>query len=97
MKRILFSKYFTAMTILLVVAGFVFFSGKEAKAQFATAATTVVDIPRAAGAIKDTLIDAIIKAGRISFLSSLRSLVNQFAYDTATYVGSGGQGQKPGR
>lgn len=83
------------MTILLVVAGFVFFSGKEAKAQFATAATTVVDIPRAAGAIKDTLIDAIIKAGRISFLSSLRSLVNQFAYDTATYVGSGGQGQKP--
>ncbi len=95
MKRLLFRKYFPATAIILVVAGFVFFSGKEAKAQFAAVSTTVADVPRAAGAIKDTLIEAIIKAGRVSFLSSLRSLVNQFAYDTATYVGSGGQGQKP--
>lgn len=95
MKRLFKKKFMPATAIALVVAGFIFFSGKQVEAQFATAATTVGDIPRLTSAIKDTLIEAIIKAGKVSFLSSLRSLVNQFAYDTATYIGSGGQGQKP--
>ncbi len=39
--------------------------------------------------------DGVLKAGKISFFNVLRSAVNQFAFDTATYVGSGGEGQKP--
>lgn len=86
---------------IIIGIGYVFFSTQQASAQFATKAisTTIADIPRTAAGIKDeiknTFLQALLKAGKISFLNSLRSLVNKFAYDTATYLGSGGQGQKP--
>jgi hypothetical protein len=35
------------------------------------------------------------KAGSIAFQRTLASALNKIAYDTANYIGSGGQGQKP--
>src|SRR3989339_484795 len=35
------------------------------------------------------------KAGSVDFWSAVKSALNQIAYDTATWIGSGGKGQKP--
>jgi hypothetical protein len=35
------------------------------------------------------------KGGSLAFQQTLRSALNKMAYDTATWVGSGGEGQKP--
>lgn len=102
MKRFFRTRKLILICIGITIGiGYVFFSTQQANAQFATKAisTTIADIPRTAAGIKDeiknTFLQALLKAGKISFLNSLRSLVNKFAYDTATYLGSGGQGQKP--
>lgn len=39
--------------------------------------------------------DALKKAGSRALQSTVRSALNKIAYDTATYVGSGGKGQQP--
>lgn len=84
--------------IIFINGGFLFFV-QQVKAQAVAVTTTAADIPRGASetksTIKETFLQALTKAGRVSFLNSLRSLVNKFAYDTATYLGSGGKGQKP--
>ncbi len=38
---------------------------------------------------------ALLKAGAISFQQLMKTALNKIAYDTATYIGSGGKGQKP--
>jgi hypothetical protein len=43
----------------------------------------------------DTVKTAILKAGAIAYQRTLASALNKIAYDTANYIGSGGQGQKP--
>ena len=35
------------------------------------------------------------KAGSVAFWSAMKSALNTIAYDTATWIGSGGEGQKP--
>lgn len=45
--------------------------------------------------ITRTLGIVLQKAGSMAFQQVLRSALNKIAYDTANYLGSGGQGQKP--
>ncbi len=61
----------------------------------ATFAVTTEDIPRKAEQVKETGFDALLKAARVSFLNSFRAILNQVAYETATFIGSGGEGQVP--
>lgn len=43
----------------------------------------------------DKFVDAMKTAGSKAFGSALTSALNTIAYDTATWIGSGGEGQKP--
>jgi hypothetical protein len=105
MKRSFFSPRNFIITIIgFLMVGFLFLSPQQVKKSQAALglpqiSLTAVDVPRMRSEIKEiiqtTIWDTILKAAQTSFLASLRSLVNQFAYDTATYIGSGGQGQKP--
>lgn len=78
--------------VLITLVGFSFLSVPKAQA---VPVAVVADAPRTVSNVLEAVKEAFIKVGRVTFLNSLRSLVNQFAYDTATYLGSGGSGQKP--
>lgn len=43
----------------------------------------------------DRILTSLAKAGSVSFQQLMKTALNKIAYDTATYVGSGGKGQKP--
>ncbi len=45
--------------------------------------------------LKTKLKDAITKVGSKALKSAVTKALNKIAYDTATYIGSGGEGQKP--
>ena len=94
MKRLLTKKFMPATAIALVVASFIFFAPRQSQA-FLGINMTQFDLPRVLSELKDAAANVVEKTAKYSFLSSLRSIVNQFAYDTATYLGSGGHGQKP--
>ncbi|MFA6428637.1 MAG: hypothetical protein WCW02_03815 [Candidatus Buchananbacteria bacterium] len=55
----------------------------------------VSDIPRTTAATKQTLKDSLTKAAKIAFKTALGNFLNQIAYDTATWIASGGEGQEP--
>ncbi len=71
---------------LLVFAGTILFTTRPAYA------IPVEDIPAAIGR---AIASVISKSGSQIFNSVLTTAVNQFAYDYATYLGSGAPGQKP--
>lgn len=102
MKRSFFSPRNFIVTIIgLLMVGFLFLSPQQVAA-LVTPVQPVIELESIAlkvqslkAEVKETIWNAVVKAARTSFLNSLRSLANQFAYDTATYIGSGGKGQKP--
>jgi hypothetical protein len=64
---------------------------KAARAQM-----VVTDIPKLIwDKITKVADDLWRKGGALAFQQTLRTALNKMAYDTANYVGSGGQGQKP--
>lgn len=64
---------------------------KPVKAQFA-----VVDIPKLVwDKVQEAATTLWRKGGSLAFQQTLRSALNKMAYDTANWIGSGGEGQKP--
>ncbi len=90
-KRILY------LILILFLSGVAFSSlpVKNAQAQFATAATTVADIPRTLGQIADKVWLFVQRAAKIVYKNSLEYFLQRVAYDTATYLATGDKGQKP--
>jgi len=75
---------------------------KPARAQMdaaSTAAQLAGNAQDTAKNVKDTwwqtFLKALQKAGSIAFQRTLSSALNKIAYDTATWIGSGKEGQKP--
>ncbi len=98
MMRFIRSRFTVSVFISSVTIALILFLGSATilHAQVgATAATIVSDIPAAVTKAQDTVWKSFLKAGQISLMNSLRAAVNQLAFETATYIGSGAQGQKP--
>ncbi len=98
MLRFIRSRFTASTLISSVTIALVLFLGSATvlHAQVgATAATIVGNVPQAVKDAKETVWDSFVKAGRISLINSLRAAVNQLAFETATYIGSGASGQKP--
>lgn len=82
------------------MVGFLFLSPQRVEAFVAPSVVGLIyDLARTKSEVKtevkDTIWKTILTAAQTSFLSSLRLLVNQVSYETATYLGSGAQGQVP--
>ncbi len=92
MKGHFFYRLTVGILTFVIVSLSVFSVAHQAKA---LPVEVVADAPFSISKILQAAKDAFIKVGKTTFVSSLRSLVNKFAYDTATYIGSGGAGQKP--
>ncbi len=90
-------KIFGLFACLAVAAGFLLFPARPASAQLATKAftTELESLPTKLSEAKKLSWDLVVKTARYSFGNSIRTLLNQFAYDTATYIGTGSKGQKP--
>lgn len=94
----------TVLITVLFCSFFVFASPAKAVAaapmfelgSLPTAFQTAKDAAAAASkTIWEKLLVALKKAGSSALQSTVRSALNKFAYDTATYLGSGGKGQQP--
>ncbi len=100
MKKHFFNGAFPGLVIAVIIAaGFFFINPNSSQAIVERAvpqtSIVIVDTPATIKETKTTIWDAVVKAGRVSFTNALRSLVNQVAYETATYIGSGDKGQVP--
>lgn len=100
MKRTIFSTSSKVTTIGAVVFSFVLFfvATSVAHAQAVPSPILTIEsksIPQDIKTAKDSILESLKKAAQVSFLNSLRSVVNQIAFETATYIGSGASGQKP--
>jgi hypothetical protein len=96
MKKKFSNKFFLTLVILIAISSFIFLPVRSAQAQVGFNFSWITGSnPEIKKTITETIWAAIKKAGTISFKTALRSLVNQIAYDTATWVGSGDSGQKP--
>ncbi|MDD3301767.1 MAG: hypothetical protein PHR57_03295, partial [Patescibacteria group bacterium] len=84
-------------TILVAVlfCSFLAFTSPAYATPVSETASVPQTIGRAITKLWDKYKDALQKAGSRAFQSTVRSALNKIAYDTATYVGSGGKGQKP--
>ena len=86
---------------ILLCSFFVFAPSAKASMMGAPIDFNVIlkDVPLAVKTVKDTIWDKILaalkKAGSQALQSTVRVALNKVAYDTATYVGSGGKGQQP--
>ena len=56
---------------------------------------SLLTVAEATNKLRDTIAVAIRKSGSYALQAALRNALNKIAYDTATYIGSGGKGQKP--
>jgi len=83
--------------VVIVLLFLLFFSGAIlAPIQPVKAGIPVMDIPKLAwDKITDLAKKLWQKGGSLAFQQTLRTALNKIAYDTATWVGSGGEGQKP--
>ncbi len=82
----------TLSALIALVIFFGFIHESHAQLQVVDTAKAIRDAQEKA---QESAESALLYAGRISLLNSLRAVVNQMAYQTATYIGSGGKGQKP--
>lgn len=98
-NRFPFRRKAVALSLILVaVFSILFIPLSSAKAQVLTS-----DISAVAQRIQidtgskllDKILTALAKAGSVSFQQLMKTALNKIAYDTATYIGSGGKGQKP--
>src|SRR3989338_7227893 len=94
----------TILTILLVFTTTVFVFGAlaapaPARAQWTTISHTFTDIPRQISEgmqkAKDTVKKALTRTLSRSYQQAIRSVTYKLAQDTATWIASGGKGQKP--
>lgn len=84
-------KFGTIFMLLILVSSFFMLSPKPVQAQ--------IDFNQAVNNILtpvwDWLKKAYEKGGAAAFQKTVRTALNKVAYDTATWLGSGGEGQKP--
>lgn len=99
MKRTIFSTSSKVTALGAIIFSFVLFfvASPNVHAQVPSPILTIESksIPQDIKTAKDSILESLKKAAQVSFLNSLRSVVNQIAFETATYIGSGASGQKP--
>jgi hypothetical protein len=86
------------LLVFVMLFSFLFTPLQTAKAQLITSDVTLLAQQTAKDAYdkaKSALGKLLLKAGAASFQTVVRTALNKIAYDTATYLGSGGSGQKP--
>lgn len=94
---------FTKKIVVFLVAFIVLFSSFNISVEKAQAQLPVTDALSLSWSMGGTFWQkatralgiVLQKAGSMAFQQVLRSALNKIAYDTANYLGSGGQGQKP--
>jgi len=90
-----FKLHFRIKNIFLIFALVIFIlvaiPTRPARAQIVTT-NPISDILKKVGDLATKLWN---NAGAIAYHSALSTILNKFAYDTATYIGSGAKGQKP--
>ncbi len=79
---------------VLVIFFLAFFVPRYVSA-LAGPAIIVSDLPRVISETKDTIWDSLWSAAQVSLLNASRAVINQVAFETATYLGSGAEGQAP--
>lgn len=90
-KRICASK---KLTVFLLI--FIFFGAILAPLRPTQAQMVVTDIPKLIWDKVEKVLKVLWqKGGSIALQTAARNALNKIAYDTATWVGSGGEGQKP--
>ena len=91
-KRLSAGKKITVFLLFFIfIASAIFTPIKPAQAQL-----VVTDIPKLVwDKVQDVAKTLWRKGGSVAFQQTLRSALNKIAYDTANWVGSGKQGQKP--
>ena len=98
-NRFPFKRKAVALSLILVaVFSILFIPLSSARAQLVTSDITAVAqrIQIDTGSkLLDKILTALAKAGSVSFQQLMKTALNKIAYDTATYIGSGGKGQKP--
>jgi hypothetical protein len=99
-KKFVFKK--TASVFLLVIISFSLLFVPTAYAQGGFVADLYAPIQTALKFVSNTwdkvqpkLKDALLNAGSKILQSTISNSLNKIAYDTASYIGSGGRGQKP--
>jgi len=97
-KRKLGKRIAISLLAFVVVFSLIAMPLKQAKAQIPV--TDAVASAWSAGTTIWNKLQAVLKVlwqkvGSIAFQQVLRSALNKIAYDSANYIGSGGQGQKP--
>lgn len=60
-----------------------------------TPTAELTSIPETTRTITESIWESLKKAAQTSFVTLFRSAINQYAYETATWLGSGDHGQKP--
>ncbi|MFH1412630.1 MAG: hypothetical protein ABIG10_01200, partial [bacterium] len=87
----LFTKVFFAV-FLLILCGNILLVPKVIKA---IPVEETVSVPEEITRTENFFLRILSKTGTIFFQNTLRKVLNEFAYDTATYLGSGIKGQRP--
>lgn len=86
------------LSAFLILAVWTFISAPVVRAQAVVSApdvTASVVTQTVTDKWYNTLLKVLKKAGSIAFQRTLSTALNTIAYDAATYIGSGGDGQKP--
>ena len=88
-------KHSIIITVILLAMVFNFvFAAMPAKAQF-TVTDPVTGAQTTIKNVKDFLKIIIVGGGSVALINAANFFMQKLAYDTATYLASGGKGQKP--